>query len=48
MEDDQIDQVYGLIDTDNDGFIDKPEMEIFLKALVSLHDDLTFNALSSG
>ena len=38
--------VYDLIDTDNDGSITKPEMEIFLKAMVLLHDDLTFAAES--
>lgn len=42
LTDGQIDQVYTLIDTDNDEAIDKTEMEVFLRAMMLLQEDLTF------
>lgn len=42
LSDDQLDQLFKLIDTDNDGQIDKQEMVVFLKKMMSLHFNLKF------
>lgn len=42
LHDAQIDELYSIIDTDSDGAINKKEMEIFLKAMMSLQDNLSF------
>lgn len=44
LTDREIDKIYQLIDTDNDGCIDKREMEIFLGAMMLLQEDLTFKS----
>ena len=42
LTDEQIDEMYALIDTDNDGEIDKSEMQIFLRVLMTLQENITF------
>lgn len=42
LTDQQIDEIYALIDTDKDGEIDKEEMQIFLRALLTLQENITF------
>ena len=42
LDDMQIDELYSLIDTDNDGLIDKEEMIIFLRAIMFLQKGITF------
>ena len=42
LTDEQIESVIALIDTDRNGKIDKFEMEIFLRAMIELQDDLEF------
>ena len=46
LDEKQIDELYSLIDTDNDGSIDKEEMMIFLRAIMFLQKGLSFKKSS--
>lgn len=44
LTDEQIEQVYNLIDMDGDGSIDKKEMEFFLKLIMTIQRNLRFKS----
>ena len=44
FDDKQIDKIYSLIDEDDDGSIDKKEMEVFFKAMMSMQENLKFKS----